>query len=599
MADKQILVAHADLPTLGGYGRALGAEWKVTMVPGAAAATTRLATHSCDVVVADFDLPEVNGQELLDQIHREHPKIIRILLADEADAPQRLAAIQGSHLLLTKPCDSDTLKTAITRALAVNRWLANDSLRELVARLRTFPIVPSLYLEVVSALKNPDATTAEVGAIIARDMAMMTKLLQVTNSASFGMSRKISDPVEAVGILGFETVKSMVMTLKLLNQYDKVKPVYFSIDRLWRHSTEVARLARRLALTQSDDPVLAESAFTAGLMHDLGKVILASNFDDQYSGAQALARKQQIPLDEIESQIFGGSHGEIGAYLLGLWGMPLELVEAAALHHHPARSLAQHFSPLTAVHVANSLIYEVKHDKEGFVAPQIDCDWLAKLGVLESLPAWRDLAIDQDSGVTEIRARAGAAAICKKPSAPASKPAPRLAKSGAAPAPSAAVPAPSAPRRKLSFNQWLAVGLGTAAFAALFWLGAAALVRRAVEPAAVQPARIAQANIPPVNTIPNPAPAPAPPAADVVQPAAAVPAPAVTAAAPPPTAKDQAFAELQVQSIFYARGNSIAVINGQTVRAHDQLPDGAQVVEIGPSSVTVQFEDERKTLALK
>ena len=99
----------------------------------------------------------------------------------------------------------------------------------------------------INALKSPHTTTNEVGAIIAKDMAMMTKLLQVTNSACFGLPRKISDPVEAVGILGFETVKSMVMTLKLLSQYDKVKPVYFSIDRLWRHSTEVARISRRIA----------------------------------------------------------------------------------------------------------------------------------------------------------------------------------------------------------------------------------------------------------------------------------------------------------------------------------------------------------------
>ena len=165
-----------------------------------------------------------------------------------------MAEVQGSHLILTKPCDNATLKSAIERALAIDVWLANDSLRELVARLRTFPIVPSLYLEVISALKSPHVTTAEVGAIIAKDMAMMTKLLQVTNSACFGLPRKISDPVEAVGILGFETVKSMVMTLKLLSQYDKVKPVYFSIDRLWRHSTEVARISRRLAFSRRTIP---------------------------------------------------------------------------------------------------------------------------------------------------------------------------------------------------------------------------------------------------------------------------------------------------------------------------------------------------------
>ena len=346
MGNKRILIANADPPTLAEYGRALEKVWTVKLVAGPEAALAEMASHPFEVVVADCALPEANqGVELLDRIHAEFPKTIRILLAGELDKEHRMADVEGSHLILTKPCDTDTLQSAIERALAIDLWLANDSLRELVARLRTFPIVPSLYLEVINALKSPHVTTAEVGGIIAKDMAMMTKLLQVTNSACFGLPRKISDPVEAVGILGFETVKSMVITLKLLSQYDKVKPVYFSIDRLWRHSTEVARISRRLAFTQQDDPTLAESAFTAGLMHDLGKLVLAANFDEQYSGAQTLARRQQIPLWEVEKQIFGASHGEIGAYLLGLWGMPLDLVEAAALHHNPSRCLAQTLHP--------------------------------------------------------------------------------------------------------------------------------------------------------------------------------------------------------------------------------------------------------------
>ena len=325
MSNKRILVANADPHRLAEYGRALEQEWTVKLVTGPEAALAEMAAQPFDVLVADCALAGANqGVELLDRIHTEYPKTIRILLAGELDKEQRMADVKGSHLILTKPCDRETLRSAIQRALAIDLWLANDRLRELVARLRTFPIVPSLYLEVTNALRNPHVTTSEVGAIIARDMAMMTKLLQLTNSACFGLPRKINDPVEAVGILGFETVKSMVMTIKLLSQYDKVKPVYFSIDRLWRHSTEVARISRRLAMMHEDDPVLAESAFTAGLMHDLGKLVLASNFDEQYSGAQALARQQHLPLWEVEKQIFGASHGEIGAYLLGLWGMPLD-----------------------------------------------------------------------------------------------------------------------------------------------------------------------------------------------------------------------------------------------------------------------------------
>ena len=586
MGDHRILIANADPATLAEHGRALEQEWSVRWVAGPDAALAEMAVHPADVVVADCALPEAGqGVELLDRIHAGFPKTIRILLAGELDNQHRMADVQGSHLILTKPCDIKTLKSAIQRALAIDLWLTNDSLRQLVSRLRTFPIVPSLYLEVINALKSPHVTTVELGGIIAKDMAMMTKLLQVTNSACFGLPRRISDPVEAVGILGFETVKSMVITLKLLSQYDKVKPVYFSIDRLWRHSTGVARLSRRLASAQEDDPALAESAFTAGLMHDLGKLVLASNFDEQYSGAQALARHQQIPLWEVEKQIFGASHGEIGAYLLGLWGMPLDLVEAAALHHNPSRCLAKHFTPLTAVHVANALLYEARPDKEGFVPAQIDEAYLAELGLSDRLPHWREIVLMPESEAVPSPAKTSRPGGVKHPAAAGPAPAPHPVESTPAPASVFAIPR----------QRWACAGILVVLFLIAFLLCGQAFLRMALPPVAIRnpkvsPEKAAAAKPPvPVATVTPAAAVSAPVAAPAAEPAAP----------PPPSARELAFTELHLQSIFYSRSNSSAVISGRRVRPNDRLPAGAVVVAIGPSSVTLEFDNERKTLALK
>jgi putative nucleotidyltransferase with HDIG domain len=630
MANKRILVANADPHTLAEYGRALEKEWTVKLATGPEAALAEMALQPCDVLVADCALTGPDeGIQLLDHIRAEYPKTIRLLLAGEMDKEHRMADMAGSHLILTKPCDPQTLKSAIERALAIDLWLVNDRLRELVARLRTFPIVPSLYLEVTNALKSSHATTTEVGAIIAKDMAMMTKLLQVTNSACFGVPRKISDPVEAVGILGFETVKSMVVTLKLLSQYDKVKPVYFSIDRLWRHSTEVARISRRLALTQTDDPAQAESAFTAGLMHDLGKLVLAANFDEQYSGAQALARQQCLPLWEVEKQIFGGSHAEIGAYLLGLWGMPLELVEAAALHHNPSRCLTKRFSPLTAVHLANALFYEARPDKEGMVAPQIDEAHLAELGLSGQLQLWREMVLKRDMGDTGFFPRSGDTGVFKKPGDTGvlkkSGDTGVFKKSGATAVKPAPAPARSAraPVFSMSRQRWVFAGMAVVVFLLTYLLATQALMRLAVA-SAVQSDRgnAARQPIPVAPISPPAAPAPVPvatPAAESVtsapirnpqsairnagEPSAAAPETSPPVAAPaataPPTPKERAFAQLQLQSIFYSQSNPSAVISGTRVRPLDRLPAGAKVVEIGPSSVTLEFDNERKVLALR
>ena len=155
MSNKRILVANADPHRLAEYGRALEQEWTVKLVAGPEAALAEMAVRPCDVLVADCALPGANqGVELLDRVHADYPKTIRILLAGELDKEQRMADVKGSHLILTKPCDPETLRSAIQRALAIDLWLANDRLRELVSRLRTFPIVPSLYLEVTNALKT-------------------------------------------------------------------------------------------------------------------------------------------------------------------------------------------------------------------------------------------------------------------------------------------------------------------------------------------------------------------------------------------------------------------------------------------------------------
>jgi HD-like signal output (HDOD) protein len=635
MANKRILIANADPLMLAEYGRGMGSDWTVKLVAGAGAALTEMAVQPFDVVVADHALPEPNkGVELLDHIHTEYPKTIRILLTGQMNSDNRIADVEGSHLILTKPCEPATLKSAIERALSIDLWLANDGLRELVARLRTFPIVPSLYLEVINALKSPQVSTSEVGAIIAKDMAMMTKLLQVTNSACFGLPRKISDPAEAVSILGFETVKSMVITLKLLNQYDKVKPVYFSIDRLWRHSTEVARISRRLVLTLQDDPVVAESAFTAGLMHDLGKLVLASNFDEQYSGAQSLARRQHLPLWEVEKQIFGASHGEIGAYLLGLWGMPLDLVEAAALHHTPGRCLAKHFTPLTTVHVANALYYEIKPDKDGFIPPQVDEDYLEDLGLGGQLKRWREIVLAPDFGAAENRARPRETGPIRKAAAAVAKPEVRAAKPAPAPPPEPFAAGPSRKRQR-----WVHAGMAVAVFLCTFLLGTEALLRMMLAPPppptratpAKPPANTAAAAaVPAAPTAPAKPPEPPPakaeepagpvrevsatdaktgtPAAPAAPVAASLTLPAIARMLPPspppaapvaPTAKDLAFAELQLQSIFYSKSNPSAVISGRRVRPQERLPAGAMVVAITPTSVTLEFESERKVLALK
>jgi HD-like signal output (HDOD) protein len=601
MSEKRILIAVADAEAREDYRKAFGEQWQVVLAPNGPTAATEMVKQPCDVLVADLDLPETDGTEFLNDTRKKYPKTILFILATEADKERVMKNVVGAHQFLTKPCDKATLKSAVERAMALDSWISNSKMRELVARIQTFPTVPTLYLEVLSALRSPNSTTEQVGAIIAKDMAMMTKLLQVLNSACFGLPRRISNPAEAVGILGFEAVKSMVMAIKLLNQYDKIKPVYFSIDRLWRHSTEVGRASKQLVLLQTNDSALAEAAFTAGLMHDIGKIVLAANFDEQYRGAQSLAAKQKLPGEEVEREIFGAGHGEIGAYLLGLWGMPLDLLEVAAYHHQPSRNPNRGFNLLTAVHVANALYYERHPDRDGAIVSKVDEAYLSENGLLERLPVWREGKEIKKTVSTAAKAEVKPAA---KPAAEAAKPKPKVTmevkpsplappvQPKRTPAPPVPVPATADKVGPLTRQQWIYAGAAAAAVVVLVaWLAMSSGSKPASDDATVVRAREA-------TSVQAPAPA-SPVVADNT---ASKPAPAAPAPAPAPVAKPApqqlTFADLKLQGIFYSAKNPTAILSGKMVRPNDRIA-GAVVTEIGQTSVKLIYQDQIKILKLR
>jgi HD-like signal output (HDOD) protein len=619
MAEKRILIADADAKVWVEFREALGESWAVVGAGTASAALEEAQKQSFQVVVANYDLPDLSGAELLNRLRTSSPKTLRFIAAAEALKEKVMCHVLRGHQFLAIPFDRDTLKSSIERSMAADYGM-NNSLRELVGRIRTFPTIPSLYLEVVNALKDPNATTDEIGAIIAKDMAMTTKLVQVLNSAYFGLPRTITDPTEAVGILGFETVKSLIMTVKLLSQYDKVKPVYFSIDSIWRHSTNVARTARVMALLETGDNDCSGIAYTAGLMHDLGKVILAANFDEQYQGAHNVARKQQIPLWEVEKDIFGASHGEIGAYLLGLWGMSAEVVKVAALHHSPLRSEDKSFSPLTAVHVANALEYEGTLETDGLPLPQLDADYLKQLGLEARVELWRLARSDpegttmetraqrakakRDPQVTTMETRAQRAKAAAKPAAktvdtaPASKPEPQ----GNKPSTSE-----SSGKPFVFGGAWKWIGIGIGATAAMVLLAKLAITSMTSTEAQPEAKTVAANPAPPVKHEVAAVVTPAKPIEETKSTpvqltnsapiAAAQPSTAPTNA-PAPAAPKTALDLLKLQAIFYSSQHPSALISGQLASVDDEVSK-CRVLDISPSSVTVEYLHQRRTLNLR
>jgi putative nucleotidyltransferase with HDIG domain len=266
--------------------------------------------------------------------------------------------------------------------------LADDAIKSIVSNIDSLPSLPSLYTEIVEELQSPSTSIAKLGQIISRDMGMTAKVLQLVNSAFFGLQQHVSNTTQAVTLLGVDTIRALVLLVHIFSQYESTSPL--SLEELTRHSFLTGILAKTLAREENQRQIVIDDSFMAGLLHDVGKPILSINFPDQYGKAWGMVQEKKIFPWEAEKEVFGVTHSEVGAYLTGLWGLPDSIVEGLAFHHNPNQCQAGGFSPLVAVHVASAL--EKEGDQSDIREPrqQINREYLAKLDMLPRLPMWEE-----------------------------------------------------------------------------------------------------------------------------------------------------------------------------------------------------------------
>jgi len=389
---KRILFVDDEEFALRGLDRLLRSmreEWEMEFLDSGEKALARMAEAPFDVIISDMRMPGMNGAELLNEVMKRHPKTVRLILSGYADRELILKCVGSTHQYLAKPCDAKTLKLTVQRAAHLEESLKSEKLRLLVNRCSILPSVPALYSEIIEALQNPETDVETIGAIVVKDVAMTAKILKLVNSAFFGLGHEISSPSEAVAYLGTDTINSLILATNAFSNSDKIQLDGFSMELLWTHSLAVASAAKAIAFYEGADRKLTDEAYVAGLLHDVGKLVFAINLPQEYSAALNLARENKIPLHLAEKQIFGADHADVGGYLLGLWGLPVPVVEAIALHHSPNFALLKSFSPLTAVHAGNVLAAAEKPAVSGVPASEADLNYLSAAGVKNQLNAWR------------------------------------------------------------------------------------------------------------------------------------------------------------------------------------------------------------------
>lgn len=391
---KRILFVDDDPNLLAGLRRTLRpmlGEWDMAFVTGSDEALLAMSRTAYQVIVSDIRMPGKNGVQLLEEIKEKFPNTIRLALSGYTDQQLVRKSARCVHQLLTKPCDVEDLKKAITRALALHQRMYCDSVTKVVSNLKSLPAMPATYKKVVDLLSTPDSSLRQVGKLIASDIAMSAKMLQVVNSAYYGLRHRITDPVHAVVYLGAKTAQALVLTSGVFSKLEPEKVIRFGADALQHHCIRTGGLAKAICESRGMDKKAIDEATMAGILHDVGKIILIAKMPEQFARAIQFGREHGISLHRAERELLGTTHAELGGYLMGLWDLPAAIVETAAFHHEPQLSEEAEFSLLTAVHIADAIDHQLCSSLADAAPAEVNAHYLADLDALHELAQWERL----------------------------------------------------------------------------------------------------------------------------------------------------------------------------------------------------------------
>lgn len=355
-------------------------EWDMVFVPGGQEALAALDGAPFDVIVCDMRMPVIDGNAVLAAARDKQPSAARIILSGFAGRDAELAALSVAHQFVSKPAEPAALRSVIERACTLPALLTDPALRSLVGRLDRLPSPPTLYLELTRATARPDVTMAELAALVEQDPAMTAKVLQLANSALFGLHAKQASVHQALVYLGVQRLKALTLTAHVFLE-GHAGTRCLDLDALQRHSLAVAQLAQQFVR----DPARADITFTAALLHEVGRVLIAMAEPVVAAEVARASAASGRPAHELEYERLGTTHADAGAYLLALWGLPLEIVEAVRCHHRPDEAPVE---AVIAVHVADALLREAETGRGGWLHERA----LVASPFADDLPRWRALA---------------------------------------------------------------------------------------------------------------------------------------------------------------------------------------------------------------
>ena len=366
--------------------RTVRPEWDVALASNSTEAIAAMEAAPADVFISELGKSPADGVALFETVKARWPATVRIALSEFAEKSVALRLERSVHRFLHKPCDTFMLAMLIERSSTLRAAVDDPAVLAAIGGLESIPRPPVTVQALEKVLADPDAGVIAVAAVINRDAALTARLLRIVNSSFFGVGRQVTRVDAAVNFMGVSLVRAIALADGATRSFT-VSPDVLDLDEWNMHAVRVATSAREIALAMCpQDRSLADEAFLAGLLHDVGQVVLAGVAPTEWKAIEAAARHEASPLNDAERRAGRVSHAVVGAYLLSLWGLPSSVVEAVAFHHTPERLAGTMFDAAIAVHVADAVAARLP----GRAAPSVHLPCVAGAGITdEQLQSWR------------------------------------------------------------------------------------------------------------------------------------------------------------------------------------------------------------------
>ncbi len=308
-------------------------KWELSCAESGLDALRLMEANPADVIVSDVKMPGMDGGMLLQKIRRQWPTTLRIALSGQVSMEQVLASIRNVHQYIAKPSDGALLIGKIELAMSCRDILLDENMHRLVAEIDTLPGIPSIYQAIEAELSKPEPFMERIADLIMRDTALAAKILSLVNSPFFGLASRVQSVLHAITLLGQDIIRALVLSSKIFMTHEDMGLPNASLQRLGDHSYRVTTIIKQLARFCGKDRDEAIRCSVAAMLHDVGKLILAKAFPDQFHRVVEMCEDNRMFIHDAEREVFGTTHAELGAYLLALWGMDADVVRAVGRHH--------------------------------------------------------------------------------------------------------------------------------------------------------------------------------------------------------------------------------------------------------------------------